>query len=415
MPLRVPDTLTGAVRPVGGSARRAVRLYVCGPTVYDAAHVGHARTYLYFDLARRWFDEQGIPVRHVMNITDFEDKITARAARLGLSWAALARREERSFLADLAALGLRRPHATPRASAFVPEMIATIRRLERRHALERRPDGWYYQGRPGETGPNFPVGSALAAHAVPEPGRPFPADPAVAHEFLVWRPQGPPAPSWPSPWGRGMPGWHLECFVMAREHLSLPVDLHGGGTDLIYPHHYAENEVAYTLADRPFADVYLHTAFVTARGRKMSKSTGNLISARSALDEFGPDGLRTYLLGTPFSATIEWRSRDAARARDAHEALREAVRGFLENGASGTLRAADARSAVARIGTAIADGFRVEAAFEALRDYVAGAARRPAARFARGERREARAQFRRVERLLGIRLVDGPTARRARG
>lgn len=404
MAFEVPDTLSGRRRVVRPAPRRPLRLYVCGPTVYDAAHVGHARTYLYFDLVRRWFEDQGIAVRHVMNITDFEDKITDRAQGLGLPWCSLARREEARFLSDMRALGLRPPHEVPRASDFVPQMISAVRRLERRHALERRPDGLYYRGT-GRPGPNFEVGEELARHAVLEAGGVRPLDPALAREFLVWKPQEAPSPSWPSPWGPGAPGWHLECYAMASEYLSLPVDLHGGGTDLIFPHHFAENEVAYALGRQPFSRAFLHTAFVTSAGRKISKSAGNLVPLREALDEFGAPALRWYLLGRPFTEPIEWRNSDAARAARAHASLRREVRDLLSGGASGTVPSRDLGDAVDSAARSIADGFRVEAAFRAVAEFVSGASRRDAPRFRRGERREARSHFRRAERLLGIPLL----------
>ncbi|HZY91315.1 MAG TPA: class I tRNA ligase family protein [Thermoplasmata archaeon] len=404
MPLFVPDTLTRQLAAVRRRPPAPVRLYVCGPTVYDSAHVGHARTYLYFDIVRRWFDVEGVPVRHVMNITDFEDKITARAAALGMTWCALARREEQRFLTEMRALRVKRPHSVPRASRFVPAMVDAIRRLDRRGAIERRPDGWYFRGTPAASARNFDVGPVLARHAVSEPGHPFPQDPAAAREFLVWKPQEDPAPSWPSPWGPGMPGWHLECFVMAERYLGLPVDLHGGGVDLVYPHHFAENEVAETLQHRPFSRVFLHTAFVTAGGKKMAKSSGNLVLLRHAVETFGPDALRWYLLGRPVSEAIEWNEREARRARSDHERVRKEVGGFLENGASGSLDVAKLRRAVGGIRARVTKGFHVEAALSDLREYVAEAARAPNPRFARGERREAASLFRGVEALLGLKL-----------
>jgi cysteinyl-tRNA synthetase len=405
MALVVPDSLSGEPRPVRARGRSGLRLYVCGPTVYDVAHVGHARTYLYFDLVRRWFEARGTRVRHIMNITDFEDKITARAAALGLGWRTLARREERGFRRDLAGLGLRPPHATPRASDFVPQMIGAIRRLERRHQIERRGDGWYFHGDARAPGPNFPVANVLADHAVPEPDHPFPADPRLAQEFLAWKPQEPPAPSWPSPWGRGAPGWHLECFAMAEEKLHLPVDLHGGGRDLIFPHHFAENEVAYALDRQPFARTFLHTGFVTAHGRKMSKSGGTLVPLGDALREFGPDALRWALLARPVTENVEWRRADAVRAARDHARLRAEVGGFLSDGAGGQLSVRDLRAMVGDVDEALRDGFRVERAFAAVRRYVAAAARRPMPRFARGDRSAARRRFAEVESLLGLRLL----------
>ena len=403
MRLRLRDSLTGRVRAVAPARGRPLSLYVCGPTVYDTAHVGHARTYLYFDLLRRWLRDQGVAVRHVMNITDFEDKITARARELGIGWRALARREERRFLDDLAALGILPAHETPRASDFVPQIVATARRLEAAGRLESREDGWYFRDDPRDDERNFAVGDQLARHAVPEPGVPLPHD-GTAKDFLVWRPQDPPAPSWASPWGRGMPGWHLECYAMADRYLGLPVDLHGGGNDLVFPHHYAENEIALTLNHAPFSRNFLHTAFVTQAGQKMSKSVGNLVPIRLALTEVTPDALRWYLMGTPYHQRLEWRRPDLERAELEYRDLRWRIGQVLAAGAGGSVRAASLRSAVDGIARDIGDGFRVHASLGRLRAWLDRVERRPSARVARGERKAALAALVRAESLLGVRF-----------
>lgn len=403
MPLKLRDSLTGRVRPVRAARGRPLTMYVCGPTVYDIAHVGHARTYLYFDLLRRWLRDQGVAVRHVMNITDFEDKITARARELGIGWRALARREERRFLDDLASLGILPAHETPRASDFVPQIVATARRLEALGRLESRSDGWYFRGDPDDDERNFAVGDRLARHAVPQPGVPFPQN-GTAKDFLVWRPQDPPAPSWSSPWGRGMPGWHLECFAMAERFLGLPVDLHGGGNDLVFPHHYAENAIALTLNRAPFSRNFLHTAFVTQAGQKMSKSVGNLVPIRLAVSAVGPDALRWYLMGTPYHQRLEWREPDLDRAamgyRDVHWRLGRA----LGAGAGGSLSAASLERAVDGIVRDIGNGFHAHAALPRLRAWLDQSERAAAPRFARGDRPRARRAVVRAESLLGIRL-----------
>lgn len=405
MPLALRDSLSGEFRTVVPRAGSPLSLYVCGPTVNDVAHVGHGRTYLYFDVIRRVLRDQGVPVRHVMNITDFEDKITARAISLGLSWRELARREARRFRADLTALRLLPPHRTPWASQFVPDMIRLVRRLERHGGVHREGDSWYFTPTSRDLR-NFPVGRELAAHAVPEPGQSLEALDRMAQDFLVWRRQEKPAASWPSPWGRGAPGWHLECFTMAERHLGIPVDLHGGGADLIFPHHYAENELALALHDSLFSRQFLHTAFVTENRSKMSKSRGNLVPLRAALDLFGADALRWYLLSEPLHLRLDWDERGPERAGLTFAMVRAHLRASLSPGAGGGLATAELREAIEAISRALADGLRAESALAILVRWAEAVGRTPNGRFPRGDRAAARELYRRLERLLGLELVS---------
>jgi cysteinyl-tRNA synthetase len=402
--LTLRDSLTGRRQRVRPHGRPAVTLYVCGPTVYDAGHVGHGRTYLYFDLVRRVLADEGVPVRHVMNITDVEDKITARAKSLGVTWSQLARREERGYLSDLAALGILAPTATPRASEFVGRMVDVARRLDKAGRVRRSEDGWVYEPPAEHARRNFAAAADLAEHAVPEPGHPFIGGPGDAREFLVWKPQAPPLPSFPSPWGPGVPGWHLECYTMAQNLLGIPVDLHGGGLDLIFPHHYAENEVALTLDGTPFSRTFLHAAFVTGNGSKMSKSTGNLIRLRPTLDEVGPDALRWYLLHLPYSRGLEWQPTGLAVAASTHARVLASLRAALAPGAGGShgLRAFERLAST--VHRQLSDGLQAQDALETLRSFTEAAERVANGRVARGDRRKALAEVARTEALLGIRL-----------
>ncbi|HYA58661.1 MAG TPA: class I tRNA ligase family protein [Thermoplasmata archaeon] len=403
--LRLQDSLSGRSRTVRRRPGRPIHLYVCGPTVYDTAHVGHARTYLYFDVLRRNLEAEQFPVRHVMNITDFEDKIDHRAAELGTTWRELARGEERAFWADMDSLGILRPHERPRASDFVARMTDVARRLDRTGRVRRKDGEWVYvppERRPGE---NFPTGRELARHAVPEPRRPFPAASAGAREFMVWRPQDPPRTSFPGPWGRGIPGWHLECFAMAEELLGLPVDLHGGGRDLIFPHHYAENEVALALDRVPFARVFLHTAFVTQDGAKMAKSSGNLIPIRTAVGAVGPDALRWHLISRPYSERLEWRSEELARSGQEYERVRRAVTHALRPGAGGRLTAAAAWELEESIRRDLAINLGTDRALARLSTITALWEASPNGRVARGDRPKVRAALRSIESRLGLALL----------
>lgn len=405
MRLRLEDTRSGERRSVRALPGRPVTLYACGPTVYDAAHVGHARTYLFFDIVRRFLTEEGHYVHHVMNITDFEDKIDHRAAELGTTWRALARREEARFFRDMGRFGIVPPVEHPRASDFAPDIVRVAEALDRTGRVRHEGDVWIYcpPERPGEG--NFLNEADLALHAVEEPDHPFPRREGALGEFVIWKRQDPPLPSWPSKWGRGTPGWHLECYAMARRILDIPVDLHGGGLDLIYPHHHAENEIALALDGEPFSRMFVHTAFVLQSGAKMSKSTGNLISLRTALESSSPGGLRWYLLSTPYRVRIEWSPFLVDRAEREYQELRRNIRRWLEPGRGGTLGASFAQELSEGVRADLSEGLATDKVIDRLRLLTAELGRDPSERVAAGEGGRVRDALREVERRTGIALL----------
>ena len=413
MVLRFRDSLTGRIAPLELPAGRPLTMYVCGPTVYDAPHVGHGRTYLYFDIVRRVLADRGIPARVVRNLTDYEDKVSWRAAALGISWRTLARRETAAFHHDLSALGVLPVDREPRASAFVPAMIAVGRRLERTGRVERREDTWVYSP-PPPSGRNFAVGDDFDAHRVPEPAEvPLPSAEA-GREIVVWHRQDSPMAVWSSPWGRGAPGWHLECYAMAERYLGVPVDLHGGGLDLIFPHHYAENEVALALDGQLFARRFLHLGFVTQLHRKMSKSRGNLVPLRAATERFGPDGLRYYLLGTPYHQRIEWDAATAERAAGEWAEIRGRLAELVRAGSGGNLHAKHLEGLADRVRDRVEDGLGVDRAFGEIREFASRVGAAGSAHLSRGEGTRGRRSLRRVEALLGLTILDRPEAPRGR-
>jgi len=404
MPLRLEDTRSGERRTVRPRPGHPVTLYVCGPTVYDAAHVGHARTYLFFDLVRRFLTAEGTPVRHVMNVTDFEDKIDHRAAELGLTWRALARREEAGFFRDMSAFGVLPPDQRPRASAYVPEIVRVAEALARTGRVRREGDVWIYSPPERPPGENFPTDSELARHAVDEPEHPFPRREGAVGEFVVWKRQDPPLPSWNSRWGRGSPGWHLECYAMARRILGIPVDVHGGGLDLIYPHHHAENEVALALDGKPFSRLFVHTAFVLQAGAKMSKSTGNLVSLRAALRQSSVGGLRWYLLSTPYPVRLEWDRSALDRAEQEYRQLRRLLDRWLDPGGGGSRGAAYVRRLSDNVRRDLAEGLASDRVIERLREFSSELSRDASERVARGDRSAVRQSLRAIEERTGIPL-----------
>ncbi len=401
MELRLVDSLTERPRAVRPRRGRTLGMYVCGPTVYDAAHVGHARTYLYFDVARRTLEAEGLRVRHVMNVTDLEDKIDVRAQTLGVSSRALARAEEHGFFQDLKEFGNLPPTFRPRASEYVPQIVRLARALEKTGRVHRLDGEWRYEAPERARGENFLTDADLARHAVVEPGHPFGTPHDGERSFLVWKRLEPPLPNWPSPWGRGAPGWHLQCFAMASDLVGVPVDLHGGGRDLVYPHHYAENEISLSLRGVPFSPVFVHLGLVLQHGSKMSKSVGNLVPLRTALKLLGAPALRWHLLGRPYRDRFAWDDAAAQAARAELDLLRSTVRAWLASDGGGRLGAARAQRLARTVRQALLDGLATERVLAELRAFAAEIGASPAG-LPRGDRPAAREALREIETRLGI-------------
>ncbi len=325
--LRLYDTRRRGIHPVSVRGR-AVSMYVCGVTPYDTTHLGHARTFLTFDLIARLLEATGHRVRYVQNVTDIDESILQRATRDGVGWRELGTREERAYLADMKRLGWRRPDVICHATRELPAMFELISALERRRAAYVLPRGVYFpvaaQPAYGELSRFSPakMKRILAGQddaALEDAGR------RDSRDFALWRFVS-DGPTWPSPWGRGRPGWHLECSAMIRHHLGEQIDIHGGGADLIYPHH--ENEIAQSETasrKRPFAKTWTHVAAMELGGRKMSKSDGNMIFVRDALKTTDPHALRMYLLGRHYRKPFDHDEVLLDRARLRHRALADAL------------------------------------------------------------------------------------------
>ena len=299
--MMVHDTLGGSRVAVGPSG--TVRMYVCGVTAYDDAHVGHARSAVVFDVMRRHLERGGARVELVQNFTDVDDKILARAAGSGEAPAALAGRHMTRYTEDTDSLNVLRPTAAPRASDHIGDMVEMIRELVASGAAYETPTGVYFDvssfGAYGRLS-GKPIGELLAGARVG-------VDPTKrnALDFALWkRTDG--ERTWTSPWGRGRPGWHIECSAMARRHLPGTIDVHGGGRDLIFPHH--ENEIAQSesCTGQRLARAWVHVGMVTVNGEKMSKSAGNQAGVRGAVAEWGANALRVFCLGAHYSKRIDY-------------------------------------------------------------------------------------------------------------
>lgn len=314
--LRLYDTLSGSIQEFKPSGPE-VKLYVCGLTPYDATHLGHAFSMVSFDVLIRYLQHNGYPVRYVQNVTDVDDPLFKKARQLGVSHVDLARAETEQYQADMRALNVQPPAVFPRASQEIAGMIQLVERLfQTGHAYAV--DGWVYYSVARD--PSYGELShydretmiALARERGGDPDDPRRRDPL---DFVLWRPSRADEPTEASPWGDGLPGWHLECSTMALKYLDVPLDIHGGGTDLIFPHH--ENEIAQSegaTGTKPFARFWMHTGMVYLGGAKMSKSLGNMVFVRDLTPEYGADAVRLYLSGCHYRAELH---HDDARLRAA--------------------------------------------------------------------------------------------------
>jgi cysteinyl-tRNA synthetase len=299
-----------------------VSMYVCGPTVYDEPHLGHARSVLSFDIVRRYLEYRGFQVTFVMNYTDVDDKIIDRARHEGTSAKAIAEKYIAVWDAHMATLGVKRPTVAPRATEHIDGMIELVEELiEGGHAYAANGDVYFsIQSFPsyGElSGKNI---EELQAGARVEPGehKKHPLD------FALWKATE-DDPRWESPWGWGRPGWHIECSVMSLRYLGPGFDIHGGGQDLIFPHH--ENERAQAeAAGKAFARYWIHTGLVNLAGEKMAKSTGNFITLSEALRRYKPDTLRMLALRSHYRSPVDFGPEEMEQARAAVERLEEFTR-----------------------------------------------------------------------------------------
>lgn len=326
--LRLHDTLSDAIRPFE-PIHSPVTLYVCGVTPYDTTHLGHAFTFVAFDVLIRYLNYQGHAVRYVQNVTDVDDPLFDKARSLGVAYQDLAAREIGRFQADMRALNVLPPDVYPRASREIPAMIEFVERLVasgHTYAVDGRVyfsiDSDPTYGRLCKLNRDAMI--VLARERGGDPDDPRKRDPL---DFVLWRPSGPDEPRAPSPWGDGLPGWHLECSTMALKYLGSPVDIHGGGMDLIYPHH--ESEIAQAEAGtgrHPFARFWMHTGMVYLGGEKMSKSLGNMVFAHDLVQTYGANTLRLYLSNYHYRDRLEFDEAPLEEAADVAHALEEAAR-----------------------------------------------------------------------------------------
>jgi len=293
-----------------------VTLYSCGITPYDSAHLGHAQVYLTFDILQRRLRDLGHETRCVRNVTDVDDDILRKARELGVHYLDLAAEEIARFDADMAALGLIPAWSEPRATSAIPEILTLIGSVLDSGAAYQAGGAVYFDV---ATFPRFGEVSHLDPHRMLELAAEHggnPDDPNKRHplDFVLWQPSLPDEPSWESRWGPGRPGWHIECSALALRELGETVDVHGGGRDLIFPHHECENAQSESVTGKTFVRHWLHVGLVGLGGTKMSKSLGNLVFVGDLLKEWEPAAVRLALLGHHYRPDWEWAAEDMPRA-----------------------------------------------------------------------------------------------------
>lgn len=324
MSIRLYNTLTRQKENFEPVRPGKVSMYVCGPTVYSKAHVGHAMSALVFDIIRRYLEYRGYEVFHVMNYTDVDDKIILRANQEGVAPLSLAERYIDEFTLHLADLNIKPASLYPRATNEIPQIINMIRELgEADWAYEVDGDVYFRVSKDPDYG-------KLSGRKLEDmqAGVRIDIDERKEHpmDFALWKAAKPGEPSWDSPWGKGRPGWHIECSAMNLAHLGEQIDIHGGGNDLIFPHH--ENEIAQTesLTGKPFARYWIHNGMMQLAGQKMSKSLGNLVTIEDFLARHEGDALRMMVLNSSYRNPLTFGEEVIAQAENALERLRNALR-----------------------------------------------------------------------------------------
>jgi len=313
MSIKVYDTMRGEVVPFKPIEEGRVGIYVCGPTVYDSSHIGHARTYIAFDIIVRYLTYRGYEVKYIVNITDIDDKIIKRAQEYNVDPMDLARKFEKSFLEDMESLNLEKALVYPRVSDHIPEVIKMVRVLmEKGYAYQVNGDVYFDVTRSSSLGKlsHQSLNEALAGARVEvDERKKNPAD------FALWKSSKKGEPSWESPFGKGRPGWHIECSAMSMKYLGEQFDIHGGARDLIFPHH--ENEIAQSEAcsgKTPVVRYWLHTGFLTTGGEKMSKSLGNFITVRDLLKKYDVNTFRLFVASTHYRSPIDYSEKALEQA-----------------------------------------------------------------------------------------------------
>ncbi|MBI2953660.1 MAG: cysteine--tRNA ligase [Chloroflexi bacterium] len=403
--MKIYNTMSGQkeeFEPAG----MTVKMYVCGVTPYDDAHIGHAMSYIIFDMVVRYFEFQGYDVKHVQNFTDIDDKIIARAQRLGVTPKALAEKHIAEYFKDMDALNIKRADIYPRATEEIDKIVEVIAGLiAQDQAYVSDGDVYFRVGTDPDYGKlsHRPLDDMMAGARVEIDARK-----ENPMDFALWKASKPGEPSWKSPWSDGRPGWHIECSAMILKYLGERIDIHGGGQDLVFPHH--ENEIAQSESftnKLPFVRYWMHNGLLQLGGEKMSKSLGNLISIKEALSRASADALRLFVLSSHYRAPLTYSDETLLAAERGIERMRFAVEGYAPSEApaeANTALHAAAQDARARFVAAMDDDFNTAAALAALFDLVREINRTKEQNVAAGALAEAQAVLTELAGVLGFTL-----------
>ena len=371
MTIQIYNTLSRKKEPLKTLEPGKVSMYVCGPTVYDSAHVGHGMSALVFDIVRRYLEYRGYEVKHVTNYTDVDDKIIQRAMVEGVESIEVAQRYIEDFDRHLKDLNILPASEYPRATDEMNNIIESVADLvEKGFAYPKDGDVYYRVNK-------FPDYGKLSGRKIDdmEAGFRIDIDQRKEHpmDFALWKGAKPGEPSWPSPWGSGRPGWHIECSVMSHTCLGEQIDIHGGGNDLIFPHH--ENEIAQSEAmfGKQFATYWMHNGMMQLSGAKMSKSVGNLVTIDSFLDKYEANVLRMMVLNSSYRSPLTFNEETIEHAQKALKRLRSALRPALpKDGWKPAELEGEAEKAKEAFQTAMDDDFNTASAMSHLFDLVKG-------------------------------------------
>jgi cysteinyl-tRNA synthetase len=360
--MRLYNTLSRRLEELPGNGELGI--YVCGVTPYSRSHLGHAMSAIIFDVLRRYLEWRGQSVKHVSNYTDVDDKLIKRAAEESTSVKELAEKNIAELERELAALNVLRPHVTPRATEEIAGMLEIIRTLvDTGYAYESNGDVYYrvrkrpdYGKLSGKKVDELRAGARVDVDEQKE-------DPV---DFALWKAAKPGEPSWDSPWGMGRPGWHIECSAMAIHYIGETLNIHGGGEDLIFPHH--ENEIAQSepYTGKPFARLWMHHGWMQLGSEKMSKSLGNIISIEEGLERYGADAIRLFVINSHYRSPLVYSEEGLDAAKAGAERLRQAAR--REHDTPGAAPALDAIPYKKRFQEAMDDDLNTPQALAALFD-----------------------------------------------